>query len=226
MKNILITGGSDGLGKTIAKVLAKNNNVVIASPTANKVKEVAGELKVNYMSFDVSNSVQTQNAVDEFVKKYGKIDVLINNAGLWIQGALTDNDYDRIAQVVEVNLTGVINMTKAVLPYMEKEKDGLIVNINSQAGINYKKERSVYNATKWGVTGFTKSIQDEVNKKGIRVTDLMPGKMKTKMFEKMGIEKPMDDGLETIEVAKVIEFLMSLPNDVTIPEIGIKHINN
>ncbi len=226
MKNILITGGSDGLGKTTASYLAKKYNVVIASPSENKLKETAGKLKVNYLTIDVSNSEQAQKAIDEFIKKYGKIDVLVNNAGLWIQGPLTDNDYDRVEQVVDVNLTGVINMTKAVIPYMEKEKDGLIVNINSQAGINYKKERSVYNATKWGVTGFTKCIQDEVNKKGIRVTDLMPGKMKTKMFEKMGIDKPMDDGLDTIEVAKVIEFLINLPNDVTIPEIGIKNINN
>lgn len=74
------------------------------------------------------------------------------------------------------------------------KKEGLIININSQEGINHKAERTVYNASKWGVTGFTKSLQDELAKYGIRVTDVMPGMMKTDMFSRMNIEKNMARG--------------------------------
>ena len=109
---------------------------------------------------------------------------------------------------------------------MKANKDGLIININSQAGINHKAERVVYNASKWGVTGFSKSLQDEVAKYGIRVTDVMPGMMKTEMFSRMNIEKNMVNGLDTKEVARLIQFIIDTPSDVMIPEIGIKNINN
>lgn len=109
---------------------------------------------------------------------------------------------------------------------MKNNKEGLIININSQAGINHKAERVVYNATKWGVTGFSKSLQDEVAKYGIRVTNVMPGMMKTNMFKKMNIQKNMDNGLDTKEVARLIKFIIDTPSDVMIPEVGIKNINN
>lgn len=222
MKKILITGGSGGLGKAIAQELAKNNKVIIVSTNEEKCKQTAKALKCDYYVCDVSDYCQ----VEKMIKKIGKVDVLINNAGLWIQEELDLNDFARIQKVVEVNLLGVINCTKACLPVMKKSQSGQIININSQAGINYKKERVVYNASKWGVTGFSKSLEDEVKKYGIKVTDIMPGKMKTDMFKKMNIEKSMADGLDTKEVAKLIRFILSLPKDVNIPEVGIKNILN
>lgn len=152
--------------------------------------------------------------------------MLINNAGLWIQEELDTNDYDRIQDVIGVNLLGTINVSKAVIPNMKENKDGLIININSQAGINHKAERAVYNASKWGVTGFSKSLQDEVAKYGIRVTDVLPGMMKTDMFNKMNITKNMANGLDTKEVARLVQFIIDTPSDVMIPEVGIKNINN
>jgi len=222
MKNILITGGSDGLGKTIAKELSNDNNIVIVSTSEAKLKRIANEISCEYFVCDVADADQVKNVVE----KIGNIDVLINCAGLWIQDELEDKDYDRIKKVIDVNLLGVINCSKACLPSMKKNKKGLIININSQAGINHKAERVVYNASKWGVTGFSKSLEDEVKKYGIKVTDIMPGKMKTEMFKKMNIEKAMDDGLDTKEVAKLIRFIIELPADVNIPEVGIKNINN
>lgn len=109
---------------------------------------------------------------------------------------------------------------------MKENKNGLIININSQAGINHKAERTVYNASKWGVTGFTKSLQDELAKYGIRVTDVLPGMLKTDMFNKLNITKNMENGLDTKEVARLIQFIIDTPSDVIIPEVGIKNINN
>lgn len=222
MKNIIITGGSDGLGKTIAIELSKDNNVFIVSSNESRLNDTANEIGCKYFVCDVTD----YNRVQQVVDKIGKVDVLINCAGLWIQDELEENDYDRIRKVIEVNLLGVINCSKACIPSMKSNKSGLIININSQAGINHKSERVVYNASKWGVTGFSKSLEDEIKKYGIKVTDIMPGKMKTEMFKKMNIEKSMDDGLDTKEVATLIRFIMSLPADVNIPEVGIKNINN
>lgn len=200
-KTIVITGGSDGLGKTLTEYFS------------NKV-------------CDVSNYSLVEKCISEILNEFQKIDVLINNAGLWIQEELEKNDSDRIKSVIEVNLLGAINTSKAVISSMKENKDGLIININSQAGINHKAERVVYNASKWGMTGFSKSLQDEVAKYGIRVTDVMPGMMKTDMFNKLNITKNMENGLDTKEVARLIQFVIDTPSDVMIPEVGIKNINN
>lgn len=188
-KTIVITGGSDGLGKTLTETFSKENNVIIIATNEEKMNLVSKENNCSYKVCDVSNYEKVEKAISEIIEEYKKIDVLINNAGLWIQEELDTNDSDRIKSVIEVNLLGTINVSKAVIPSMKANKDGLIININSQAGINHKAERVVYNASKWGVTGFSKSLQDEVAKYGIRVTDVMPGMMKTEMFSKMNIEK-------------------------------------
>ena len=221
-KVIVITGGSDGLGKTLANDLSKDNKVIILATNEERLKQVATDNNCIYKVCDVRD----YKKVSECINEIGKIDVLINNAGLWIQEELDYNDSNRIESVVDVNLLGVINCSKAVIPVMKENKDGLIININSQAGINHKAERVVYNATKWGVTGFTKSLQDEVAKYGIRVTNVMPGMMKTDMFKKLNIEKNMANGVDTKEVARLIRFIIETPKDVMIPEVGIKNINN
>ena len=200
--------------------------MIILATNEEKMNLVAKENNCFYKVCDVSNYDVVEKAINEIVKEYNKIDVLINNAGLWIQEELDVNNSNRIKSVIEVNLLGTINVSKAVIPSMKANKDGLIININSQAGINHKAERVVYNASKWGVTGFSKSLQDEVAKYGIRVTDVMPGMMKTEMFSRMNIEKNMVNGLDTKEVARLIQFIIDTPSDVMIPEIGIKNINN
>jgi len=225
-KVILITGGSDGLGKTLATDLVKDNKVIIMATSEEKLKRVSEEIGCDYYVADVTSFWEVDEKIAHLENKYSKIDVLINNAGLWIQEELDENDPDRIEEVIKVNLLGVINVTKAVIPSMKENKDGLIININSQAGINYKAERVVYNASKWGVTGFTKSLQPELAKYGIRVTDLMPGMMITDMFKKMNIEKNVANGLDTKEVARLVRFIIDTPKDVMIPEVGIKNINN
>jgi len=225
-KTIVITGGSDGLGKTLTETFSKENNVIIIATNEEKMNLVAKENNCSYKVCDVSNYEKVEKAISEIIEEYKKIDVLINNAGIWIQEELDTNDSDRIKSVIEVNLLGTINVSKAVIPSMKENKDGLIININSQAGINHKAERVVYNASKWGVTGFSKSLQDEVAKYGIRVTDVMPGMMKTEMFSRMNIEKNMANGLDTKEVARLIKFIIDTPSSVMIPEVGIKNINN
>lgn len=222
MKTILISGGSDGLGKAIAARLAPNHKVVILSPHEEKLRKVAGDLHCEYSVCDVRDYAQ----IEKTVRQIGVIDCLVNNAALWIEGPLDQNDPQYIRQVLEVNTLGVINLTKAVIPIMKQQKSGLIININSQGGWYAKAERSVYTATKWAMTGFTKAIQPELAPFGIAVTGIYPGKMKTGMFAKMGIDKKLDDALDPAEVARTVEFVLSFDKPVMFPEIGIKNIEN
>lgn len=154
----------------------------------------------------------------------GPVDCVINNAGLWIEGPLDELDPARIHEVLEVNTLGTINLTKAVLPGMKQQKAGRIININSQAGLYTKAERGVYNASKWAITGFTKSLQEELAPFGIGVTGMYPGKLNTDLFKKAGNEKNMADALDPTEVAKTIEFILGLDDTTLFPEVGIQYL--
>lgn len=225
-KIILITGGSDGLGKTLAKTLAIQHQVIILAPNGVKTKKVADEIGCDYEVGDVTKYEELEKIVAIIVKKYGKLDCLINNAGLWIQGPLEENEAKLIANVIEVNTLGVIFATKSVIGQMKKQGEGLIININSQGGFYAKEERSVYTASKWALTGFSKSIQPELAKYGISVTDVHPGGMKTDLFEKANTIKEKSTFIDTTEVARLVQFLISLNPKTVIPEVGIKNIEN
>lgn len=224
-KTVIITGGTDGLGKEIAKALSLKHKVVIVSPTEGKLKIVAKELSCDYEICDVTKWDEIERSVKNIIKKHGRIDCLINNAAVWIQGELNDNSPEEIHKSVEVNLMGYMLMTKAIIPQMKKQNEGLIININSQGGLVGRAERSIYNAGKWGLTGFTKSIQPELAKYGIGVTGIYPGKMKTNLFKKKGYDKDMSDAVESKDVAKIIDYILDQPNKVLFPEIGIKHLD-
>ncbi len=225
-KVIVITGGSDGLGKETAAQLGVHHTVVILSPNREKLAAAAKEIGCEYEVCDVADATQVAATFQSILLTHGRIDCLINNAGAWIEGELDENAPDTIAHVVGVNTLGPIYATRAVIPAMKQQGHGLIINVITQSGLYAKPKRSVYIASKWAITGFTKSIQSELAPYGIRVSGIYPGKMNTPMFGKLGITKDMSDALEKSEVAKAIAFLVETPNHVMIPEFGIKHINN
>lgn len=223
-KVIVISGGSSGLGKEIARILSTKHSVIILSPNKSELKKVAKELNCNYEICDITDYQAVEETIENVIGKYSRIDCLINNAGVWIEGELESNEYGEIKKTLEVNTLGTIYLTKSVIPQMKRQKEGLIINIISQAGLFAKAKRTIYNSSKWAITGFTKSIQPELAEYGIGVTGIYPGKMNTKLFEKVSIRKDMDDAIETIDVAKTIEFILSFKNTTMFPEIGIKHI--
>lgn len=224
-KVVLITGGTDGLGKTIAKQLAPNHTVVISSANAQKAEAVAHELGVESVVADVRDFASIQQAINQVYENHKHIDVLINCAGLWIEGELESNDPEYMREVLEVNLLGLMYASKAVVPIMKQQNAGMIINVSSKSGLSHKPERSVYNASKWGVTGFTKCLADDLKQYGIAVTGLFPGKMNTKLFERAGNPKQMDNAIETEEVARLVEFLLGAPSNVVYPDVGIRHIS-
>ena len=225
MKIIVITGGSDGLGKAIAKQLS-DNKVIIISNNEEKLKEVSNELSCDYRVCDVTDYVQVENTIKDILDNYTNIDVLINNAGVWLAGDLTETSYEKISKCIDVNTKGPIYTTKAVLPNMYDRKNGLIVNVCSQASFDSDDFSTVYNASKWAMRGFNRSIQKDVSKKGVKVTGFYPGFMQTDIFKKAGNDYDTSTGLEVEKVAKAVEFIVSCDDDVIIPEFGIKDIEN
>lgn len=223
-KVIVISGGSDGLGKEIAKTLSIKYTVVLLAPNKEKVDKVSKELNCDYEVCDVKSYQEIETAVKKIINKYQRIGCVINNAGVWIEGELAENDYEKIKEVFEINTLGTIYLTKSVIPYMKRQKHGLIINIISQAGLIAKAKRTIYYSSKWTITGFTKSLQLELAEYGIGVTGIYPGKMNTKFFEKVGNHKEMSDAIETKDVAKTIEFILSFNNSTIFPEISIKHL--
>lgn len=205
-KVIVISGGTDGLGKALAKILSSTNKVIILSPTKEKLIAASQELNCNFEECDVTNYSSVQKATDNILQKHGQIDVLINCAGLWIEGPLESNDPEKIEAVLKVNSLGTIFLTHAFLPQFKKQKGGQIINIISMAGLTEKSDRSVYYASKWAVTGFTKCLRVELEPFSIKVIGCYPGKMKTSMFKKAGFEKDLDSALDPNTVAqKIVE---------------------
>lgn len=225
-KIIVITGGSEGLGKAIAKRLVEDHTVIILSNKPETLEQTSRELNCKSFVCDITKPEEVKKTVSEIIKDHGQIDILINNAGIWIQGLLEDSDDAKIKETFDVNCVGTIYMTKSVLPKMKESNSGTIINIISTAGITAKGERSVYNASKWAMTGFTKCLQEELKGTLIRIMGFYPSFMKTNLFKNAGNERDdYDKALDPDELAKTIEFVLSLDDTTSFPEIGIRNIN-
>lgn len=207
-KIIVISGGTDGLGKALAKLLAPTNTVIILSPDDEKLVSVSQAINCSSAKCDVTNPTEIEETANLILKKYGRVDTIINCAGIWTEGPLESNDPEKIAAVFKVNALGTILLTRAFVPHLKQQGSGQIVNIISMAGLNEKPDRSVYYASKWAITGFTKCLRLELEPFGIQVLGCYPGKMKTNMFSKAGFEKDLNTAQDPQVVAqKIVENL-------------------
>lgn len=225
-KTIIITGVSDGLGAAMGTELSKQNTVILLARNEEKLKQISNNSNAIYYVCDITKYDEVKKTVDDILKEQKSIDILINNAGAQVNGELENIAPEEIERVVDLNVKGLLNITKEIIPNMKENKKGLIININSQAGLYYKTERSVYHGSKWAMTGITGSLQAELSKYGIRVTGVYPGALEigiTLEGVKIPREKP---SVSYSEVTNLIKYIINTPDDVLIPEIGIKHINN
>jgi short-subunit dehydrogenase len=223
MKTIIITGASDGLGKALAEKLAPENNVIILARTETALHEIAQRTGCSYYVCDLRDAKQVTATFTKVIKEHGGLDILINNAGVIVNAELEDIPDETIENVIATNTLGTIYATKAALSHMKKQKAGLIVNVVSTAGLTARATRSIYNASKWAITGFTKAIQEEAAEYNVRVTGFYPGTIRTNLFAKAGL--PLNGkALTTDQAVKAIEFVLSCDDDMLIPEIGAKHV--
>lgn len=222
MKHVLVTGGSDGLGKlTAQKLVAAGYKVTILSRDADKTKAVAEELGCGYVVANVGDYAQVETAV----RQASEIDILINNAGVWVAGPLEATNPDAIAATFAANTLGTIYCTRAVVGAMKQRKSGRIINVSSQVGLKYSPDRSIYAASKWAITGFTKSMQTELKPYNVSVVGFYPGGMTTGMFAKVGDMKDRSTALDPSIAADALVYLCGLPDNVEVPEFGIESLD-
>ncbi|WP_457567066.1 3-oxoacyl-[acyl-carrier-protein] reductase [Desulfurobacterium sp.] len=217
-KVALVTGGTRGIGRAIAVALkSAGATVYITGTNEERTKQAAEEIGVNGVKMNVCDREEVKKVVSEIAEKEGKIDILINNAGITrdtLFMRMKDEDWDA---VIETNLTGIYNVTRQVVPLMMKKKTGSIVNISSVVGFTGNPGQVNYSSTKAALVGFTKSLAKEVASRGIRVNAVAPGYITTDMTQKIP-EKvkealiksiPMRREGEPSEVADAVLFLVS-----------------
>ena len=180
-KVVIVTGASSGIGEATARRLARDGmRVTLAARRQDELERVAGEIEAGggqtlIAPTDVRDRAAIRRMVQATLDRWGRVDVLINNAGLGYSARVVDLDPEQLRDQVDVNLVAVIECAQAVLPAMMQKKSGHIINVASIAGLVGLPGSSVYSATKFGVVGFSDALRREVRKYGIQVTALCPG---------------------------------------------------
>lgn len=176
MSTILVTGGTGAIGSAIAREFARTDDVIITWNTRREeAQRLCSEIGCSAVQADVSDWSSAHSAVDSVLRDYGKIDVLVNNAGISQLKLFTDITPEDWSRVISVNLTGVYNMTHAAVSSMISRKSGAIVNISSVWGVYGGACESAYSASKAGIIGLTKALARELGASGITVNCAAPG---------------------------------------------------
>lgn len=185
MKTVLITGGTKGIGLGIAKVLLKEGmKVAITGRNSETANAAAESLKnegfenVIAIQSDVRSLEDEQNAVNKTIEHFGALDVMIANAGVGNFAPIDEMTSDQWNDVIDINLTGVFNSTKAAIPALKKS-EGYLITIASLAGANFFAKGTAYNASKFGLVGFSQAAMLDLRPHNIKVTTIMPGSVST-----------------------------------------------
>ncbi len=206
-KVIVITGASQGFGKALAKALKQENaQVVISSNEKENLDKTARELFVDSFLADVTSFENIKKFKEYTVSKYGKIDYWINNAGIQIAPSyVEDVDIKKLHNLFEINFFGYFYGCQVALSQMKKQNSGVIININSTAGLDGKPEISAYSSSKFAIKGLTESIRKEVKNLDIKIFSVFPGGMQTDIYK----EKYPDDLKDYMKVDTVVEKVVS-----------------
>ncbi len=219
-KIALVTGGSRGIGLACALELAKAGCDIIindicdaekAQPAIDEIKKLG--VNAYFYQFDVSNDEQVQAAVDKMISEHGKIDILLNNAGITKDGLFIRMDMEQWERVIKINLTSAYCVTHAVVKYMMKARQGSIINMSSIVGRHGNAGQANYSASKAGLIGLTQTLAKELGSRNIRVNAVCPGFIQTAMTAELA---NIDEYLKAIpmrrlgtpeDIAKVVKFL-------------------
>ena len=229
-KVVVITGASSGLGAETARHLAgQGAKVVLGARRLDRLESLAAELGLDaraILSTDVTDYLQVQALVDRAVELHGRIDVLINNAGLMPSSMLDKLKIDEWDRMIDVNIKGVLYGIAAALPKMKEQKSGQIINVSSVAGHKVGPGGAVYAGTKWAVRAISEGLRQEVKPWNIRTTIVSPGAVDTELTGTItdediakGMAKTYENAIPASSFARVVAFAISQPDEVDVNEI-------
>ena len=232
-KVVVITGASSGLGEAAARLLAAEGaTVVLGARRDGRLKSLADELNKSggqalAVATDVIDRDQVKRLVDAAVQRFGRIDVIINNAGLMPQSLIEQLKIDEWDRMIDVNIKGVLYGIAAALPHMQRQKSGHIINVSSVAGHKIRPGATVYAATKFAVRALSEGLRMEVKPYNIRTTIISPGAVATELPNTI-TEPDVADRIHKFykevaipadSFARAVAFAMSQPDEVDVNEI-------
>ncbi|HEX7048449.1 MAG TPA: SDR family oxidoreductase [Gammaproteobacteria bacterium] len=226
-KVALVTGAGQGLGAEICKSLAAEGAVVALGDikpdglkkTAKDITDTGCDAQTYVM--DVSDLESVERVIDDVIKDCGRLDFIINNAGIDYTKSVEEMSYEEWDRVLNVNLRGPFMVAKAAWPHLKKNRSGHIVNIVSTASKRAWENASAYHASKWGLLGFSHALHTEARKENIKVTALIAGGMKTPFI----LERFPDTNPNVLQdpknVADTVRYVLSQPAETVIPEVMV-----
>lgn len=231
----LITGATSGIGKATAEIFAKNNiRLILCGRRKNRLDEIQKQLsnytEVTTLNFDVKDRNEVQKAINNLPQDFRQIDILINNAGnAHGLSAIQDGNIDDWDAMIDINVKGLLYVTKAIVPQMVERNSGFIVNIGSIAGKEVYPNGNVYCASKHAVNAINKSMRIDLNKHNIRVSGIHPGAVETEFSNvrfKGDKEKAKNvykgyNALQAEDIADIIHFVVTRPYHVNIEDLVV-----
>lgn len=228
-KTAIITGASSGIGKIIAKELAKQDvNVVLAARTMEKLTEVANDIneanngKALAVQTDISRNEDVKQLFHEAEKAFNQIDILVNNAGQMLTAPVLLGKVSEWESMIDVNIKGVLYCIDAVLPSMIERSTGHIINIASVSGFEVTKSSTVYSATKFAIRAISMGLEKELARTGVRVSNISPGMVDTPLSEGRGANNRKK--LTATDIANAVIYALAQPEYVNVNEITVRPV--
>lgn len=237
-KVVLVTGASSGIGEAIARHVADEGaNVVLAARREEKLTDLAQSLndqsngKALVVKTDVTKKEDMENLVQQAKDTYGKVDMIINNAGVMLLSFMKNDEVDQWTQMVDVNINGVLHGVHAVLPDMLKQESGHIVNVSSVGGHEVFPSSSVYSATKYAVRALSMGLEKELSKTGVRVTNISPGAVESELTNHITDDEVLEmfkdrassmKKLQAEDIARSVVYAVTQPDYVNVNEVVVR----
>lgn len=225
-KVVVITGAGSGLGASLSRKYSElGYHICLLGRTKENLERTAQSLVNGYSIYklDVTSKEEVDQVFESIKQDVGSIEILINNAGLGVFDLAENIDENSIHQMIDINLKGTIFCTQAVLPELKKRNEGIIANVISTAGIEGKVNESVYCASKFGVRGFTESLQVELKDSAVKVFAAYMGGMKTAFWDEILTEDQTQHMMDPDDVADIIMDNIKSRKNIDVTEVVIKN---
>jgi NADP-dependent 3-hydroxy acid dehydrogenase YdfG len=237
-KVVVIMGASSGIGAATAKLLAsQGKKVTIAARRMNRLKEIQKAYPENIFAVeaDVTKKDEVQNVIDKTVEKFGRVDVLFNNAGIMPVNNLDQLAHDEWENMLNINVKGVLNGIAAALPVMKKQQSGHVISTSSVLGYEVLPGYAAYSGTKYAVRAIMEGLRQEEHQNNIKTTIIAPGSVKTELFDSInndevrnGLKDAMKQpgsemmALNPDEIAQAVAFVIDTPKNMAVNEMVIR----